>query len=185
MAHLAIIRCHMIVFHIVAYFQVLSFQYCSMQCCSAKGMLQYSHQSSEACPLCAANTSQGNCCLQVILKKDGYVNNDAEAAEEAEQLLKPLDSPTHSHTIPELAIVSQVLAPNSIDAAMQFISLRSPHNIAATASSQAHPEAHVGDEDENSDPNQAAALHSHSSQHLELQPLSKKNISMPDEQEVS
>ncbi|KAA6425611.1 MAG: hypothetical protein FRX49_04508 [Trebouxia sp. A1-2] len=48
--------------------------------------------------------------LQVILRKDGYVNNDAEVAEEAEQLLAPLDSPVHSHTIPELAIVSQVLS---------------------------------------------------------------------------
>lgn len=97
----------------------------------------------------------------------------------------PLDSPTHSHTIPELAIVSQMLAPNSIDAEMQSISLHSPHHTAATTSSQHHPGAQVGGMDENSDPNQAAALRSHSSQHLELQPLGKKRTSMPDQQVVS
>ncbi|DBB14556.1 TPA: hypothetical protein ACH3X3_004830 [Trebouxia sp. C0006] len=123
--------------------------------------------------------------LQVILKKDGYVNNDAEAAEEAEQLLAPLDSPTHRHTIPELAIASQLLAPNSIDAEMQSVSLHSPHHTAATTPSQHHSGAQTGGMDENSDPNQAAALHSHSSQHLELQPLGKKRTNLPDEQEDS
>ena len=78
-----------------------------------------------------------------------------------------------------------MLAPNSIDAEMQSISLHSPHHTAATTSSQHHPGAQAGGMDENSDPNQAAALHTHSSQHLELQPLGKKRTSMPDQQEVS
>jgi len=67
---------------------------------------------------------------------------------------------------------------------MQSISLHSPHNM-ATTSYQHHPEAQAGGKDENSDPNQAAALRSHSSQHLELQPLGKKHTSMLDQQEVS
>lgn len=115
--------------------------------------------------------------MQAILRRDGYVNNDTEDAEETEELLAPLDSPLHSHTIPELASMSQVLAPNSIDAELHSVSLHSPHSRDATRLSALRPGIGACDDHENSDPNQMSAMRSHDSQHLELQPLGKKKQS--------
>ena len=110
------------------------------------------------------------CLLQIILKKDGYANQpDAGHAEESEELLAPMDEPLSSNTIPELASMSQVLAPNSIHAEMQSISLHSPRSPAADQDWGVHSAV-----DENSDPNQAAhhsRLHGSS---LEMQPLQKQ-----------
>ena len=119
------------------------------------------------------------CLLQIILKKDGYANQpDARRAEESEELLAPMDEPLSSNTIPELASMSQVLAPNSIHAEMQSISLHSPRSPAADQDWGVHSAV-----DENSDPNQAAhhsRLHGSS---LEMQPLQKKK-SAPSEHQV-
>lgn len=65
--------------------------------------------------------------------------------------------------------MSQVLAPNSIDAEMQSVSLHTPQSPAAGDDGPKHAE-----EDENSDPNQAASTRRNASD-VELQPLQKKN----------
>lgn len=104
--------------------------------------------------------------MQTILKRDGYANQpDAGHAEESEELLTPVDEPVSSNTIPELASMSQVLAPNSIDAEMHSISLHSPHSPAANMACGKHSNV-----DENSDPNQVGLDISS----LEMQPLQKK-----------
>ena len=123
--------------------------------------------------------------MQVILKKDGYVNNDPDDSEDFEQLLAPVDSPVHSNTIPELASMSQVLAPNSIDAEMHSISLHSPHSLKVDHSSSHPHNPEAGDKDENSDPNQASAVRSHSGQHVELQPISQTKRGLSDQHQVS
>ena len=64
--------------------------------------------------------------------------------------------------------MSQVLAPNSIHAEMQSVSLHSPH-AEATADLHNH-----SDRDENSDPNEVATGRWQEKQHLELQPLQKQ-----------
>lgn len=113
--------------------------------------------------------------MQVIIKRDGYANQpEAGHAEESEELLAPLDGPpAPSNTIPELSSMSQVLAPNSIDAEMQSMSLHSSQSPAADEDWYRPSE-----KDENSDPNQAAA-HSlagtrRHGPNLEMQPLQKK-----------
>lgn len=120
-----------------------------------------------------AGMCQSGCVLQVILKKDGYaVQPDAGHAEESEELLAPLDEPVSSHTLPELASMAQVLAPNSIDAEMQSISLHSPHTAAGQHEWHKHSNT-----DENSDPNQTAnnfASMTHGGPNLEMQPLQKE-----------
>ncbi|KAL3137427.1 hypothetical protein ABBQ32_006948 [Trebouxia sp. C0010 RCD-2024] len=108
--------------------------------------------------------------LQIIIKKDGYANQpETKRADESEELLAPLDEPVPSNTIPELSSMSQVLAPNSIDAEMQSVSLHTPQSPAAGDDGPKHAE-----EDENSDPNQAASTRRNASD-VELQPLQKKN----------
>lgn len=115
--------------------------------------------------------------LQVILKKDGYaVQPDARHAEESEELLAPLDEPVSSNTIPELASMAQVLAPNSIAAEMQSISLHSTHSAAVQREWHKHSNT-----DENSDPNQTAnsfASMTHGGPNLEMQPLKEKSNSI-------
>ena len=122
--------------------------------------------------------------MQAILKKDGYVNNDAEDVEDSEQLLAPLESPVHSHTIPELASMSQVLAPNSIDAELQSVSLHSPHSRETQRPSSLHQHAEPCEMNENFDPNRLTASHNHSRQQLELQPLENIKGGSPDNYEV-
>ena len=67
--------------------------------------------------------------MQAFLKQDGYVGLQSQTdpkAEESEQLLTTLDSPARvSNTIPELASVSQITAPNCIGAALNVASLAS------------------------------------------------------------
>ena len=92
-----------------------------------------------------------------------------------------MDKPVASNTIPELSSMSQVLAPNSIDAEMQSVSLHTPHSPPAGAGWRKH-----SPEDENSDPNQAAAWSvastGQSASNVELQPLQKrKSVSLDDE----
>lgn len=119
--------------------------------------------------------------LQVIIKKDGYaVQPDTGHAEESEELLAPLDEPVSSNTIPELASMAQVLAPNSIDAEMQSISLHSPHSAAVQHEWHEHSST-----DENSDPNQTAisfANVTHGVPNLEMQPLQKKKSNSTEHQ---
>ena len=117
----------------------------------------------------------------MFIKKDGYVNQpDADHADESEELLAPLDEPIPSNTIPELSSMSQVLAPNSIDAEMHSSSLYTPHT-AAQADMNTHCKT-----DENCDPNQSAAQHHSSKQRntaqLEMQPVVKKNSGLHNEQ---
>ena len=87
--------------------------------------------------------------------------------------MAPMDEPVPSNTIPELSSMSQVLAPNSVDAEMQSVSLRTPHS--PTAGAGWSKQAQV---DENSDPNQAAAWSlattGHSASNVEMQPLQKR-----------
>ena len=108
--------------------------------------------------------------LQMIIKKDGYANQpDAGHVEESEELLAPIDEPTPSNTIAELASMSQVLAMNSIDAEMQSISLHSPHSPAAD-----NDWGQPSDVDENRDPNQTAHSSGLDASSLEMQPLQNK-----------
>ena len=119
--------------------------------------------------------------LQIILKKDGYAKQpDAWHAEESQELLAPMDEPVPSNTIPELASMSQVLAPNSINAEMQSISLHSPHSPAADKNRGKHSNA-----DENSDPNQTALSSGLDGPSLEMQPIQKKKKSFPAEHQVN
>ena len=131
------------------------------------------------------------CLLQIFIRKDGYVE---DADEESEQLLAPLDSPVHSYTIPELASVAQVLAPNAVAAEMQSASLHAVQDADALSKLQQHDTAHAlqdadtrstlqqheaeqsSEDDENSDPNQRHAEHSLKQQDLELQPLAKRGL---------
>lgn len=120
--------------------------------------------------------------LQVLIKKDGYANQpEAEHAHESEELLTPLDEAIPSNTIPELSSMSQVLAPNSIDAEMQSISLHSPRS---TSPDFLFPEA--VEKDENSDPNQTAARQHPStgldSVHHEMQPMHQKKSGVREDE---
>lgn len=80
--------------------------------------------------------------------------------------------------------MSQVLAPNSIDAELHSASLHSPHRDANRPSAQ-RPGTGACDDHENSDPNQMSAMRSHDSQHLELQPLGKKQSGISSQHEAS
>lgn len=117
--------------------------------------------------------------MQVFIKEDGYVNQpDVDAADESEELLASLDESVPSNTIPELSTMSQVLAPNSIDAEMQSISLYSPHSAAGEIDMNDY-----GRTDENSNPNESAAQdHLRDRGQLEMQPVQKKHSILHNEQ---
>lgn len=116
--------------------------------------------------------------LQIIIKKDGYANQpDAGHAEESEELLAPTDEPVSSNTIPELASMSQVLAPNSVNAEMQSIPLHSPHSPAAD-NSWGLPR-YVN---ENSNPNQTAHSSGLAGSSLEMKPLQNKKSGSSEHQ---
>ncbi len=122
------------------------------------------HSSESTCHVCFQQLL-----LQILVKKDGYANQpETKHAEESEELLAPLREPVSSNTIAELCSVSQVLAPNSIDAEMQSVSLHTPDSPAAGGDWHKHDE-----EDENSDPNQVASTRRNAS-HVEMQPLQDK-----------
>lgn len=119
--------------------------------------------------------------MQVLLKRDGYVGLQSQAAieaEESEQLLPAIDGSARvSNTIPELANVSQIMAPNSIDAELHAIPLYSQmHDTPAkTSRENVFPEgsSEGNSDNENADPNQTMRQGAQ----LELQPLSKAKAS--------
>ena len=113
-------------------------------------------------------------CMQVLLKHDGYVglqSQELSDSQEAEQLLGSMDSPARvSNTIPELASVSQITAPNTIAAELSAVPLFDQQQPLTDqhAAAQSSPESgsHEYSDNENADPNQLAAQ-------VELQSLGK------------
>ena len=119
-----------------------------------------------------------------MLKRDGYVGLQSQEAnddQESEQLLSAIDSPARvSNTIPELASVSQIIAPNSIDAELHAVPLfdhaqqqSQQDDYGATAGAERqHALSSDGYSDgENADPNQTPGQ---TTGQLELQPLGKQ-----------
>ena len=129
-------------------------------------------------------SSKQSIVVQILLKRDGYVGLQSQEAsndQESEQLLPTIDSPARvSNTIPELASVSQIIAPNSIDAELHAVPMfdhaqqqSQQDNYGATAGAK-HQHASSSDgysDGENADPNQA---HGQTTAQVELQPLGKQ-----------
>ena len=140
---------------------------------------------SAACAaVVTSDTSKQSLVVQILLKRDGYVGLQSQEAsddQESEQLLPAIDSPASvSNTIPELASVSQIIAPNSIDAELHAVPLfdhaqqqSQQDSYRATAGAERqHASSSDGYSDgENADPNQA---HGQTTAQVELQPLGKQ-----------
>ena len=115
-------------------------------------------------------------CVQTLLKRDGYIglrSQEASDTQEAEQLLGGIDSPARvSNTIPELASVSQITAPNSIAAELSAVPLfdQQQPSTELGAAVQSSPESsiHEHSDNENADPNQLPRQ-----AQVELQPRGK------------
>lgn len=124
--------------------------------------------------------------MQILLKRDGYVGLQTQETtedEESEQLLSTIDSPARvSNTIPELANISQITAPNNIDAELHAVPLFtqsqkvSSHDVAAFAQHESSSDAHS--DNENADPNQLTQP----AAQLELQPVGKLQSPSADQE---
>lgn len=121
--------------------------------------------------------------MQTLLKRDGYIglqSQEASNTQEAEQLLGGINSPARvSNTIPELASVSQIAAPNSIAAELSKVPLFAPQQPSTEqgAAVQSSPESssHEYSDNENADPNQLPRQ-----AQVELQALGKPQKSFAD-----
>ena len=136
------------------------------------------------CSCCEARNNKLHLDVQILLKRDGYVGLQSQEAsndQESEQLLTAIDSPARvSNTIPELASVSQIIAPNSIDAELHAVPLfdhaqqqpQQDHYRTTADGRNQHASSSDGYSDgENADPNQAFGQ---TTAQVELQPLSKQ-----------
>ena len=124
-------------------------------------------------------------CVQTLLKRDGYIglqSQEASDTQEAEQLLGGIDSPARvSNTIPELASVSQITAPNSIAAELSTVPLYDQQQPSteqgATVQSSPESSSHEHSDNENADPNQLPRQ-----AQVQLRPLGKPQRPFADNQ---